>query len=81
MLEPVRCFTCSKSISHLCRRYQEEYQKRVDDAGKQGGKRNEGVEDRYYDTVKMRDVLDDLGLDRYCCRRTIMTYADLMEVL
>ncbi len=25
------------------------------------------------------EVLDDLGLDRYCCRTTFLTQADLVE--
>lgn len=28
-----------------------------------------------------RDVLDTLGLKRYCCRRMIMTHVDLIETL
>lgn len=26
-------------------------------------------------------VLDDLGLERYCCRRMLLTHADLMDDL
>jgi len=26
-------------------------------------------------------VLDDLGLDRYCCRTAVMTYVDLIDTI
>lgn len=28
---------------------------------------------------KPQDVLDDLGLERYCCRRMIISHADLIK--
>ena len=27
------------------------------------------------------DVLDDLGLDRYCCRRMLVSHDDLVDVV
>ncbi|MCL4325024.1 MAG: DNA-directed RNA polymerase subunit N, partial [Candidatus Thermoplasmatota archaeon] len=28
-----------------------------------------------------KDILDDLGVDRYCCRRMLMTHVDLVNDL
>ena len=28
-----------------------------------------------------KEVLDDLGLNRYCCRRHMITTVDLMEII
>lgn len=68
MIIPVRCFTCGKVIGH----YYEEYKKRYEE---------------YLKTVKTgekpretpKDILDDLGLDRYCCRRMIISHVDLLD--
>ena len=65
---PVRCFTCGKIISDVF----VDYQKRYED---------------YTKTVKAgekpketpKQILDSLGLDRYCCRRMILTHVDLLS--
>ena len=28
---------------------------------------------------KMKDILDDLGLDRYCCRQVFMGHVELIQ--
>ena len=67
MIIPVRCFTCGKVIApsyeEYIKRY-EEYKKAVD----AGEKPKENPQ----------KILDDLGLDRYCCRRMILTHVDLL---
>jgi DNA-directed RNA polymerase subunit N len=39
--------------------------------------------DEYVERVSKKEnpekVLDELGLDRYCCRRTIFSHVDLMD--
>ena len=65
---PVRCFTCGKVISDAF----EEYKKRYEDY-----KRVVGTGEKPKETPKK--ILDDLGIDRYCCRRMILTHVDLLE--
>nr|WP_236608663.1 DNA-directed RNA polymerase subunit N [Candidatus Methanomassiliicoccus intestinalis] len=42
-----------------------------------------GLYETYVKRVQMgenpKDVLDDLGLTRYCCRRMIVAHADLVD--
>ena len=42
-----------------------------------------GLYETYVKRVRMgenpKDVLDDLGLTRYCCRRMIVAHADLVD--
>ena len=67
MIIPVRCFTCGKVISDVY----EEYKKRYDEYQKtlkSGEKPKETP----------KQILDDLGIDRYCCRRMILTHVDLI---
>jgi DNA-directed RNA polymerase subunit N len=64
---PVRCFTCGKIIGDAYEEYTkryEEYQK----ATKSGEKPKETP----------KQILDDLGIDRYCCRRMILTHVELI---
>jgi DNA-directed RNA polymerase subunit N (RpoN/RPB10) len=68
MIIPVRCFTCGKVIGDI---YQE-YKKRYDEYKKalDSGESPKGTP---------KKILDDLGVDRYCCRRMILTHVDLLE--
>ena len=64
---PVRCFTCGKVIGDIYDDFVERYKvyKKAIDAG-----------EKPKETPKQ--ILDDLGLDRYCCRRMILTHVDLI---
>ena len=67
MIIPVRCFTCGKVISDVYEDYvkrYEEYKKAI----KAGEKPKETP----------KQILDNLGLDRYCCRRMVLTHVDLI---
>ena len=64
---PVRCFTCGKIIGDAYEEYKKrcvEYKKAVDSGEKP--KETPGK------------ILDELGIDRYCCRRMIITHVDLI---
>ena len=64
---PVRCFTCGKIISNVYEDYKKRYEdyKKAVDAG-----------EKPKETPKK--ILDDLGIDRYCCRRMVLTHVDLL---
>jgi DNA-directed RNA polymerase subunit N (RpoN/RPB10) len=64
---PVRCFTCGKVISDLY----EDFVKRYDDY-----KKAMDAGEKPKETPKQ--ILDDLGLERYCCRRMLLTHVDLI---
>ena len=68
MIIPVRCFTCGKIIAPLY----EEYKKRYDEYKK-------AVENDEKPKENPQKILDDLGLDRYCCRRMILSHVDLLK--
>ena len=64
---PVRCFTCGKIIGDAYKEYEQryaEYKKLI----------NSGEKPK--ETPKQ--ILDDLGIDRYCCRRMILTHVELI---
>ena len=70
MIIPIRCFTCGKVIAHLLEIYLEELQKNITD--EQIGIKNNYDSDK---TIEGK-ILDDLKLDRICCRSHFLCYND-----
>lgn len=68
MIIPVRCFTCGKVISDVYEDYVKRYEE-YNKAIKAGEKPKETP----------KQILDDLGLDRFCCRRMVLTHVDLIS--
>ncbi len=64
---PVRCFTCGKVIGEAYEEYKKRYEeyKISIDSGEKPKETPKGI-------------LDDLGVDRYCCRRMIISHVDLI---
>ena len=66
MIIPVRCFSCGRVIASDYEKYKE----RINELKSKG----EAVE-----AANIESILDDLGLDRYCCRRMIISHTDLID--
>jgi DNA-directed RNA polymerase subunit N len=65
---PVRCFTCGKVISGVY----EEFKQRSNERRREHP-RGEKLE--------LGDILDDLKVKRYCCRRMLMTHVEIVDIL
>lgn len=75
MIIPIRCFTCSKVIADKFDYYHQEKNKlaAID---------NKGDNDlKFFSDIHTKEILDNLGLIRYCCRRSVMSSVDLMDVI
>ena len=70
MIIPVRCFTCNKVIAHL-----------YEDYIKLTKERKEQNELQETDKTAECEVLDELKLKRYCCRRMFLGHVDLIDKL
>lgn len=76
MIIPVKCFTCGKVLADKYRYYQEEVRKAK-------LAKNMEVNEIIYLTRQFIDktpegeIMDNLGLTRYCCRRHILTHVDI----
>ena len=68
MIIPVRCFTCGKVISQVY----EEFRKRYNEYQK-------AVHSGEKPKETPKQILDDVGIDRYCCRRMIISHVDLIQ--
>ncbi len=77
MIIPIRCFTCNKPIAHLWIDYekmlQTEYDK-IDDFDKYQNK----LDSEEKQSIESK-ILDELKINRYCCRRMFLGHVDLCE--
>lgn len=76
MIIPVRCFTCGKVMADKIDYYLQEVEKL-----KAAKKENKEQLFKNFDNIHTKEILDDLGLTRYCCRRNLISNVDLMHVI
>jgi len=79
MIIPIRCFTCSKVIADKYDYYHEEKNKLAAMT-----KIDTNVTDadlKFFSDIHTKEILDNLGLTRYCCRRSLMSAVDMMDVI
>lgn len=76
MIIPIRCFTCGKVIADKVDYYMKECEKKK--------ATNAAEKDplfKNFDAIQTKDILDELGLTRYCCRRNLISNVDLMQII
>ena len=80
MIIPIRCFTCNKIIAHLWEEYLNKIQMAYLDENIANDRKNRfvSVEDLENKTVEGK-ILDDMGLNKYCCRRMMLSHVDLCD--
>ena len=77
MIIPVKCFTCGKVLANKYQYYQREVRKRKISLDLPLS----GVIYLTNSNVQKTPeaiVLDDLGLDKICCRRHMLTHVDIL---
>jgi DNA-directed RNA polymerase subunit N (RpoN/RPB10) len=79
MIIPIRCFTCSKVIADKYDYYHEEKNK-LAEINKIDSKTTD-ADLKFFSDIHTKDILDKLGLIRYCCRRSLMSSVDMMDVI
>ena len=77
MIIPVRCFTCSKVLADKYDYYHQEKNK----LAAVNTEKTTDADLKYFNDIHTKDILDDLGLIRYCCRRSLMSAVDMMDVI
>jgi DNA-directed RNA polymerase subunit N (RpoN/RPB10) len=78
MIIPVRCFTCGKVLANKWLYYEKKCAELEKDANKDGDANNNV---KYFEKNFKKDILDELGLDRYCCRRHMLGHVDLIDTI
>ena len=81
MIIPIRCFTCNKVIAHLWEEYlkQLEIEYLENDIANNSKKRFVDVKD-LEEKTKEGVLMDKLGLEKYCCRRMMLSHVDLINI-
>lgn len=76
MIIPVKCFTCGKVLADKYRYYKQEVREMKAKLGLEVDKVIYLDKDDIKKTPE-GEVLDKLGLTKYCCRRHMLTHVDL----
>lgn len=76
MIVPIRCFTCAKVVADKYDYYIQEMEKL-----KKEGKKSDDEDYKYFSDIHTKEILDNLGLTRYCCRRMLLSTSDLMDII
>jgi DNA-directed RNA polymerase subunit N len=74
MIIPIRCFTCGKVMADISDYYEKEKSK-IDETKE--------VDTVYknFEKIHTGHILDNLGLNRYCCRRNLIANIDMMDII
>jgi len=76
MLIPFKCFTCVKVLENKYRFYQKEIQKKKINKSMEINKVVYLTND-FIDKTPEGEVMDQLNLTKYCCRRHMLTHVDI----
>jgi DNA-directed RNA polymerase subunit N (RpoN/RPB10) len=82
MIIEVRCFTCSKVLAdkwnYYCKRVKE---LEAEQAKKSTTDKSSEINPLHFDKTIRQQVFEELGLDRICCRRMLLSHVDLIETI
>lgn len=70
MIIPVRCFTCNKIISSVQPKYEFLMEKKK--------KENPDITEQE-DIEKNLEIFTKIGIERYCCKRHLISHVDIID--
>jgi len=76
MLIPIKCFTCGKVLADKYRWYEEQVRKNKIDNNMEVEKVIYLTKD-FIDKTPEGEIMDSLGLNKYCCRRHMLTHVNI----
>lgn len=80
MIIPVRCFTCNKVIGSKWNTYVELLHKKNIEEGE--NIMNISVDTESVDDISHnKDIFDKMGINRYCCKRHLLSHVDILHKL
>jgi DNA-directed RNA polymerase I, II, and III subunit RPABC5 len=81
MIIPIKCFTCGMVIANKYRFYLQSVRKKK--LAKKGVDETQDIDKVLYLTKEFHDktpegeVMDELGMNKMCCRRHFLTHVDI----
>jgi DNA-directed RNA polymerase subunit N (RpoN/RPB10) len=76
MIQPIRCFTCGKVVAD-----QIDYYNRKKDELIKKNKDKDKEKIKHFSDNHTKEILDELGATRYCCRRMFISDVDMMNII
>ena len=80
MIIPIRCFTCNKTIADKYQYYLIK-KKNIDKSTLLETIDTNSIENGLVKKTEIGNILDELGMHRYCCRRMFLGQVDILEVI
>jgi len=80
MIIPIRCFTCGGVMADIADFYESEKEKLKDATDKADKKEVDKIY-KNFEKIHTGEILNKLGLKRYCCRRNLIANIDMMDVI
>ena len=77
MIIPIKCFTCGKVVGDKYRYYKRSVAKLKGEKGDYDPNAVMYLTKNTKDKTPEGRVMDQLGLDRQCCRRHLLTHVDI----
>lgn len=74
MIIPIRCFTCGKVLADKW----DYYVKKCEELENND---KEKKDNKYFTEPFKEKILDDLQLNKYCCRRMMLSHVDIIDNL
>lgn len=82
MIIPMRCFTCGTPLSNIREKYlQLVLQYSESPSLIEEDRIYRVTEENMKQNIAEKRALDALGLNKYCCRRVMLTHTDIIEIL
>jgi DNA-directed RNA polymerase subunit N (RpoN/RPB10) len=80
MIIPIRCFTCGRVMADIADFYESEKEKLKEAMDKADKKEVDKIY-KNFEKIHTVEILNKLGLKRYCCRRNLIANIDMMDVI
>ena len=81
MIIPIRCITCGKVIGNKYIYYKKEVEKKRKEMKLPDEMPILNVNSKTIQKTPEGIVLDELKLNRYCCRRMMLSHVDLIDII
>ena len=80
MIIVIKCFSCGHLLADKWRYYVQKC-KELEESKLQDTASSSAETLKNMDDVQRKEILDELGLDRLCCRRHMLSTVDMMDII
>ena len=85
MIIPVRCVTCGKVIGdkweYFKKKCEEKKKLQEESIKNKANNEEDDMSLAFHEKWGYKEYLDELGLDRLCCRRHMLGHVDLIDII